>query len=86
MLPELYGADAVAREIVAERNRQIARRQLLCELPPSSSTRRLLVLRKLAVLVGGHLVAIGESLRRYGQTQSAGPSWLGHRYAEDANR
>ena len=83
MLPEIYGAEEVAREIVAERNRQIARRQLMAELPPAT-TRSSLVLRRLATMLGGHLVTVGEHLRRYGQTPSAGEPWMGQRYAEDA--
>ncbi len=74
MLPEMYGADGVAREIVRDRERRIAKRQLLSELPPAPP-RALALRRVLARAIGVRLVNVGERLRSYGHAEPVNQSW-----------
>ena len=77
MLPEVYIAPAVAREIVQERERRIVRRQLLSALPVVPS-RSLTFRRRLASSMGSRLVSFGERMRRYGQQERMTDPWLLH--------
>ena len=74
MIPELYGADGVAREIVRDHERRLAKRQLLSQLPPVPS-RSLMMRRSAANAVGRLLVSLGERLSSYGRTEPVSEPW-----------
>jgi hypothetical protein len=72
MLPDVHSAPAVAREVVRDRERQLAQHEVLRVLPAIPS-RGLVWRRRLACCTGERLVRMGEWLRRYGEAEVREP-------------
>lgn len=77
MLPDVRTAAAVAHEIVADRERQIARGRLMSELPEIPG-RGLVLRRRVACCLGRRMIGAGIRLLRYGGQEGEGMRWAAH--------